>query len=210
MSVDADHSILRKTLAEAGKDYVAFDRWGWMNYSALHPDLLWQGMVAASNEFGLPFANHLIEKLDERHNTDLRNSFMGGLAWSNNREVLKRMQEVILHPETSKSDRRFLLREYGGNRRVASSRQDWILGSYDQLISLLPKADHPWIVWRTTGNCSNEEAEQLHAFFRPKSESGSEAGSSLDSVFEETLICAALRERHEHQISRQGNSVIDK
>ena len=196
LSVDANYRKIKKALAEAGKDYMAFDRWGWMNYSALHPDLLWQGLVAAADEIGLPFAEHLIQKLGEGYNTSLRNAFMAGLAQSNNPEGIKRMQEFILNPQTSKSDRRFLLREYGRNRRLAATRQDWVLSVYDNLISLLPNAEHPWIVWRASGNCTKKKAEELRAFFQPKSEAGSEARSSLNSVLEDTSICAALQEKH--------------
>ncbi len=194
LALDAGDVELHKNLAEAGRKYTGYDSFRGMDYDQLHPDLVWVGLIAALEETGPKFAEHLIELLAKGFDRPLHNSFLGALGNSTDPVIVGRVREHMLDPDTPTEDVLALFRRQTRRSDNAQSTLKWITEHYDQLLDILPASQHPWLAWRVARSCDLEARDRIKSFFEPRVAKLAGAPRALKNVLENVSLCVALKE----------------
>ncbi|MEM8649861.1 MAG: M1 family aminopeptidase [Pseudomonadota bacterium] len=192
MSLDAEDEELRGLLKELGSAYIGFNTGGEIDRSVIHPNLVRTALVVGAQEHGLPYVESLIKLLRNADDAVLHEHIIAALGYQTSPEIVSRLFDLLLEPETGRRDASQILRRQG---RMAKNQQailDWMKIRYDDLLAKIPSSDRPWLVWRLSGFCNDEAVGEIKAFFGTRSAEHQGGKRALSNVLEAVEICAAV------------------
>lgn len=122
----------------------------------------------------------------------LRAHIIQALGYRTECVLVERLWQHILGPDTPEWIASEHLRHQSNrvdNRRAVF---DWIVKSYSQLPDRFSQRRMRWLPWRWSAFCSNEDRDQVEAFFSRHAKEHDGGKRALRNVLEYIEICAAV------------------
>lgn len=191
LAIDAQHTALRETLAEQARDYIG-DGSG-VDPSAINPDLVESGLRAGVLVYGQPFADALVDTLNNSTDAVLRQRIFHALSTSGDAAISGMARELALSDTVRDNEVRTLLRDQFANADTRPVAWAWLQKNLDAVIARVPVWNQGDIVALPQGFCSQPRADAVQAFFGPKVDNLQGGPRDLALAVEQIELCTALK-----------------
>jgi alanyl aminopeptidase len=191
--VVAESSATRKELAPLGKAYLGPGPGG---DRRVHPEVLEPSLGGLALTAALEIEPSLFEPWTERLKTEqdpvIRAQLLGALSSDHEPTHAARMRELIFDPRLRASERPVPLFRQMHDYRTRPAAWGWLQGKLDALAASLSADDRARLPFLGRGFCTDAEAAQVDALFRPRLGKLEGAERPLAQTLETIHLCAAL------------------
>jgi aminopeptidase N len=184
---------VRAALLQQGEAALQPDENGLPDLGAANPDLLRDALAVAVQEQGKPAVDELIAAIPKTTDPIKRNAMLSALGNAEGAEA-DVARNFALTPAVKVGEMFMILR---GNRDTAARRKDlwnWFTGHYRKVVDRIGVFAGAYLPRMAAGgSCSQEAAQRVEAFFKPKLAEVPGLDRGLAQTHESIELCAALK-----------------
>ncbi len=188
---------VRAALRKQGDAVMKGDGKGHLDFAAANPDLAGMALAIVVEDEGKPAVDRLIKALQTTTEPAQRNAILGGLGNAHGDQAT-RVRNLAIGPSVKIGE---MARLFYADRETRAGRDamwDWFVDHYDAIYKRIGAFASGYVPRLAGGGgCSDEEAERLGTFFKPKLKDLPGADRGLAQTSESIRLCAALKKAQE-------------
>lgn len=171
---------------------------GRLDLDAADSDMLASALGVAVEERGAPAVEALMAEVPKTSDPAKRNAMLIALGDATDPALANKVRDFALGKDVKVGEMAMVLR---GGRESEATRADlwkWFTTNYDKIVARTGSfAGGKLPEMAAGGSCSKAEADRMSAFFKPRLGQVSGADRGLAQTSEQTLLCAALKDKQD-------------
>lgn len=200
LSNEGEDKDIRKFLLDMAIAYT-----GYMGDNTIHPeeadrDIINTAIKVAVEDLGKPFAQHLINILDNTQDGALRNQILSGLASIKDPKYSVEVRNLILSESIRDNEIGSLLLEQLSDNETRVPMWDWVKEHFEHIKSRTPPSYHDDLVIVGQSFCSEPEKDDFISFFEPKVKGNKAAEHKLQRQVEIIELCISQVKFHKEHV----------
>lgn len=188
---------VRAALRKQGDAVLKGDEKGQLDFAAANPDLIGTALAVVVQDEGKPAVDRLIKALKTTTAPAPRNAILGGLGSADGEQATV-VRNFAISPSVKVGEMARLFYADRDTRAGRDAMWHWFVDNYDAVYKRIGAFASGYVPRLAGGGgCSNEEAERLTKFFKPRLKDLPGADRGLAQTTESIHLCAALKAAQE-------------
>jgi alanyl aminopeptidase len=196
LAMGAEDAQMRADLTAIAKQYTGYDSDKQLHPEAVDANMVYISLLAAINELGKPFADHLWQLFLASDNAQVREDLLLALGESADTDVAAAMRERILSPELMDNEIFYIYYNQMDRPEHQQALWQWTRDNLDAVLARIPawRKGHVPNLFRDF--CSTGAADELEAAFAPMIDTLESGPRYLANSLETIRLCASFVDLH--------------